>query len=52
MRFRPFESHHRPQPVLSQPRDDHTLRFLQDGTFQITVFSDLHFAEGEINIQG
>lgn len=25
---------------------DQTLRFSEDGTFQISVFEDLHFAEG------
>lgn len=29
-----------------QLSDKHELRFAPDGTFQITVFSDLHFAEG------
>lgn len=39
---------HRPLPTLSQLPNSHTLRFRQDGTFQITVFSDLHFAEGKL----
>ena len=28
---------------------DKTLRFAKDGTFQITVFSDLHYAEGKLS---
>ena len=28
------------------PRSDRTLRFTKDGTFHISVFEDLHFAEG------
>ncbi|KAJ5143928.1 uncharacterized protein N7515_002715 [Penicillium bovifimosum] len=32
------------QTVLKPPSDQ-TLRFKEDGTFQITVFEDLHFAE-------
>ncbi|KAL3468753.1 Metallo-dependent phosphatase-like protein [Aspergillus californicus] len=32
--------------------DDRTLRFSEDGTFQITVFSDLHYAESENAPQG
>ncbi|KAJ5229586.1 hypothetical protein N7489_010294 [Penicillium chrysogenum] len=34
------------QVVLRAPRD-RTLRFRQDGTFHITVFEDLHFAEDD-----
>ncbi|KAI1110637.1 Metallo-dependent phosphatase-like protein [Nemania sp. NC0429] len=42
----------RPTPTRSHLSDDRTLRFLPDGTFQITVFSDLHFAEKEDSIDG
>lgn len=52
MRFGPLGWKPRPPPTLSQSSDDRTLRFLQDGTFQITVFSDLHFAENEDSIKG
>ncbi|KAI2465790.1 Metallo-dependent phosphatase-like protein [Annulohypoxylon bovei var. microspora] len=42
-----------PHPhTLSRPSDSRALRFLQDGTFQITVFSDLHFAEDEDSVSG
>ncbi|KAJ8130273.1 hypothetical protein O1611_g3355 [Lasiodiplodia mahajangana] len=40
------------QHTLSQLSNNRTLRFLQDGTFQITVFSDLHFAEDEDSTKG
>lgn len=30
---------------------DRTLRFSEDGTFQISVFEDLHFAEGNFRLQ-
>ena len=32
--------------ALSPRTDDQTLRFTKNGTFQISVFEDLHFAEG------
>ncbi|KAI1746476.1 Metallo-dependent phosphatase-like protein [Xylaria castorea] len=52
MRFGHLGWRHRPPHTLSQSSNNHTLRFLQDGTFQITVFSDLHFAEEEDSING
>ncbi|KAI1417057.1 Metallo-dependent phosphatase-like protein [Hypoxylon sp. FL1857] len=52
MIFGPLSWKHRPPHALSQPSDNQVLRFLQDGTFQITVFSDLHFAEDEDSIKG
>ncbi|KAI0384022.1 Metallo-dependent phosphatase-like protein [Hypomontagnella monticulosa] len=42
----------RPPHTQTRLRSDRTLRFLEDGTFQITVFSDLHFAEEEGNVNG
>ncbi|KAJ5963585.1 uncharacterized protein N7479_003461 [Penicillium vulpinum] len=33
--------------VILEPPKDRTLRFREDGTFQIGVFEDLHFAEDE-----
>jgi hypothetical protein len=33
------------QTVLSSPAE-RTLRFTENGTFHISVFEDLHFAEG------
>ncbi|KAE8352220.1 Metallo-dependent phosphatase [Aspergillus coremiiformis] len=43
-----------PSSTQAQPesRKDYTLRFAEDGTFQITVFSDLHFAEAENSVDG
>ncbi|KAI0098660.1 Metallo-dependent phosphatase-like protein [Nemania sp. FL0031] len=41
-----------PSRPLSKSSNNPTLRFLQDGTFQITVFSDLHFAEDEDSTKG
>ncbi|KAB8076415.1 Metallophosphoesterase [Aspergillus leporis] len=35
-----------------RPRTDYTLRFSRDGTFQITVFTDLHFGENENKVEG
>ncbi|KAJ5579700.1 uncharacterized protein N7459_005685 [Penicillium hispanicum] len=32
--------------ALTSRSDNRTLRFTEDGTFQISVFEDLHFAEG------
>lgn len=32
------------------PTPERTLRFGKDGKFQISVFEDLHFAEGEIHL--
>ncbi|KAJ5698122.1 hypothetical protein N7462_000127 [Penicillium macrosclerotiorum] len=32
-------------PAIRSRESEHKLRFNQDGTFQISVFSDLHFAE-------
>ncbi|KAI0404131.1 Metallo-dependent phosphatase-like protein [Xylaria palmicola] len=52
MRFRSLSWKSRSQHPLPKLIDDRTLRFLQDGTFQITVFSDLHFAEDEDSIKG
>ncbi|KAI1100262.1 Metallo-dependent phosphatase-like protein [Jackrogersella minutella] len=52
MKFGPLSWKHRPPHALSQSSDNGTLRFLEDGTFQITVFSDLHFAEDEESIEG
>ncbi|OOQ87427.1 hypothetical protein PEBR_17437 [Penicillium brasilianum] len=33
------------KPTLANRQDNSKLRFTKDGTFQISVFSDLHFAE-------
>ncbi|KAI0894209.1 Metallo-dependent phosphatase-like protein [Annulohypoxylon nitens] len=53
MRFEPSgELRSQCTRTLSQRRNNHTLRFLQDGTFQITVFSDLHVAEDEDSVRG
>ncbi|KAI5920664.1 Metallo-dependent phosphatase-like protein [Camillea tinctor] len=52
MIFGPRSRKHPPHITLSQPCGDRALRFLEDGTFQITVFSDLHFAEDEDSING
>lgn len=32
--------------ILTGRDEDQRLRFTEDGTFQISVFEDLHFAEG------
>ncbi|KAI1398556.1 Metallo-dependent phosphatase-like protein [Hypoxylon fuscum] len=52
MNFRPLGWKHRQPLTLSQSSNNHKLRFLEDGTFQITVFSDLHFAEDEDSVKG
>ncbi|KAI0515077.1 Metallo-dependent phosphatase-like protein [Xylaria bambusicola] len=52
MRFGFLNRDRRPPHTLPQASDRRALRFLEDGTFQITVFSDLHFAEDEDTIQG
>ncbi|KAF7180822.1 hypothetical protein CNMCM7691_010113 [Aspergillus felis] len=41
--------------AITQPQEDdrdYKLRFASDGTFQITVFSDLHLAEYESEVKG
>ncbi|KAE8144796.1 Metallo-dependent phosphatase [Aspergillus avenaceus] len=39
-------------PNRGQDTHDYTLRFSKDGTFQITMFTDLHFAEDEDTADG
>lgn len=34
-------------PLNAEPSVDRTLRFAEDGTFQVTVFSDLHYGESK-----
>ncbi|KAI0437004.1 Metallo-dependent phosphatase-like protein [Xylaria telfairii] len=52
MDFGLLDQKHRSPHTLSQPTNYQPLRFLPDGTFQITVFSDLHLAEEENSING
>ncbi|KAI1392456.1 Metallo-dependent phosphatase-like protein [Hypoxylon trugodes] len=52
MGFEPHERKHHRSHTLSQRSNGRTLQFLEDGTFQITVFSDLHLAEDEDNEKG
>lgn len=47
--FGPLGWKHCPPLTQSQSSNNYTLKFAQDGTFQITVFSDLHFAEGMLS---
>ncbi|EEP75865.1 conserved hypothetical protein [Uncinocarpus reesii 1704] len=51
MRFGFRDGRGSPQaPLQPEPSNDFTLRFAEDGTFKITVFSDFHFAESEDGI--
>ncbi|KAJ3568680.1 hypothetical protein NPX13_g6338 [Xylaria arbuscula] len=52
MRSGPRNRIHELPGAVPQQSNGRTLRFLEDGTFQITVFSDLHFAEDEDSAQG
>ncbi|KAI1307403.1 Metallo-dependent phosphatase-like protein [Xylaria venustula] len=52
MNFNSISWTRRPLRTQVQLGNNQVLRFLQDGTFQITVFSDLHFAEDEDSIKG
>ncbi|PWY72995.1 Metallo-dependent phosphatase [Aspergillus heteromorphus CBS 117.55] len=52
MAFGPPGANRQAGSPQSQSSEDSTLRFAEDGTFQITVFSDLHLGENPDTLEG